>query len=101
MTRNYKISIHGGMLAYKLIKTGGCHLSFEMELSCLAAEIIDVGTINRSCKLCAEFSKSVKHVLETQLQYLMNSPHPATGKPNNLGVLLTHLIICMQICYKN
>lgn len=87
IARNYKVGIHLGIQAYKLLKTGGSHSSFPLELSCLSAESIDVGTINHSRKFCAEFAKSVKCVLQSRLQTLINSSHPATGRPVPLSVI--------------
>jgi len=75
--------------AYRILKTGASHLSFQQNLAVLDRQGLVVGDINHSRKFVSEFTDSVATVLQERQKELMQSPLEVK-KENDLNENLIH-----------
>ena len=81
VTRNKKIGMTLGRLAYKKLHTGSSYIQFPLDVAMLSKEGVDVGDFNHNEKFCAKFGEVVGEVVKKRVIDFLTSPLPQTGLP--------------------
>ena len=81
VTRNKKIGMTLGRLAYKKLHTGSSLIQFPLDVAMLSKEGVDVGDFNHNEKFCGKFGEVVGEVVKKRVIAFLSSPLPQTGLP--------------------